>query len=71
MELGFVFFVVFIVYGFSKFFMGIVSDWSNVWIFLVFGLVFIVIVNLLMGFVLFFILGIGIMFVLLFLNGWF
>ena len=51
--------------------MGTVSDRSNARIFLVLGLALTAIVNLLMGFVPFFTSGIGIMFVLLFLNGWF
>ncbi len=50
---------------------GTVSDRSNARIFLVLGLALTAIVNLLMGFVPFFTSGIGIMFVLLFLNGWF
>ncbi|WP_150531685.1 MFS transporter, partial [Staphylococcus aureus] len=58
-------------YGFSKIFMGTGSDRSNARIFLVLGLALTAIVNLLMGFVPFFTSGIGIMFVLLFLNGWF
>ncbi|HCG2353932.1 TPA: glycerol-3-phosphate transporter [Staphylococcus aureus] len=70
-ELGFALSAVSIAYGFSKFFMGTVSDRSNARIFLVLGLVLTAIVNLLMGFVPFFTSGIGIMFVLLFLNGWF
>ena len=69
--LGFALSAVSIAYGFSKFFMGTVSDRSNARIFLVLGLVLTAIVNLLMGFVPFFTSGIGIMFVLLFLNGWF
>lgn len=70
-ELGFALSAVSIAYGFSKFFMGTVSDRSNARIFLVLGLALTAIVNLLMGFVPFFTSGIGIMFVLLFLNGWF
>ncbi len=51
-ELGFALSAVFsIAYGFSKFFMGTVSDRSNARIFLVLGLALTAIVNLLMGFV--------------------
>ncbi|PAG54889.1 hypothetical protein APV68_11750 [Staphylococcus aureus] len=57
-ELGFALSAVSIAYGFSKFFMGTVSDRSNARIFLVLGLVLTAIVNLLMGFVPFFTSGI-------------
>ncbi len=53
-ELGFALSAVSIAYGFSKFFMGTVSDRSNARIFLVLGLALTAIVNLLMGFVPFF-----------------
>ncbi|PPJ91618.1 glycerol-3-phosphate transporter, partial [Staphylococcus aureus] len=70
-ELGFALASVSNAYGFSKFFMGTVSDRINARIFLFLGLVLTAIVNLLMGFVPFFTSGIGIMFLLLFLNGLF
>ncbi|AVQ33540.1 glycerol-3-phosphate transporter [Staphylococcus muscae] len=69
--LGFALSAVSISYGISKFVMGTVSDRSNARTFLVLGLMLTAIVNLLMGFVPAFTSGITIMFIMLFLNGWF
>ncbi len=70
-DLGFALSAVSIAYGISKFVMGTVSDRSHARNFMVLGLVLTAIVNLLLGFVPFFTSSIAIMFVLLFLNGWF
>ena len=70
-ELGIALSAVSIAYGFSKFVMGTVSDRSNARIFLTVGLILTAVVNLLLGFVPFFTSSILIMFILLFLNGWF
>ncbi|MBW3126590.1 MFS transporter, partial [Staphylococcus xylosus] len=70
-ELGIALSAISIAYGFSKFIMGTISDRSNARIFLTLGLILTAIVNLLLGFVPFFTSSITIMFVLLFLNGWF
>ena len=70
-ELGIALSAVSIAYGFSKFVMGMVSDRSNARIFLSLGLILTAIVNLLLGFVPFFTSSILIMFIMLFLNGWF
>ncbi len=70
-ELGIALSAVSIAYGFSKFVMGMVSDRSNARVFLSLGLILTAIVNLLLGFVPFFTSGILIMFIMLFLNGWF
>ncbi|UNA34610.1 hypothetical protein LOF13_07410 [Klebsiella pneumoniae subsp. pneumoniae] len=58
-------------YGFSKFIMGSVSDRSNPRIFLPAGLILAALVMLVMGFVPWATSSIMIMFVLLFLCGWF
>ncbi len=60
-----------IAYGFSKFIMGSVSDRSNPRIFLPAGLILAALVMLVMGFVPWATSSIMIMFVLLFLCGWF
>ncbi|ANZ32681.1 glycerol-3-phosphate transporter [Staphylococcus carnosus] len=70
-QLGIALSAVSIAYGFSKFVMGMVSDRSNARVFLSLGLILTVIINLLLGFVPFFTSGILIMFIMLFLNGWF
>ena len=57
--------------GFSKFVMGTVSDRSNARMFLTLGLVLTAIINLLLGFIPFFTSSITIMFIMLFLVGWF
>ncbi|PTI57718.1 MFS transporter, partial [Staphylococcus succinus] len=60
-----------IAYGISKFVMGTVSDRSNARIFLTLGLILTAIVNLLLGFIPVLTSSIFIMFVMMFLNGWF
>lgn len=70
-ELGFALSAISIAYGFSKFVMGTVSDRSNARIFLTLGLVLTAIVNLLMGFIPALTSSVTIMFIMLFLNGWF
>ncbi|MCS4487012.1 glycerol-3-phosphate transporter [Staphylococcus americanisciuri] len=69
--LGFALSAISIAYGISKFVMGTVSDRSNARMFLFLGLILTAIVNLLMGFVPAFTSSITIMFIMLFLNGWF
>ena len=70
-ELGIALSAVSIAYGFSKFVMGTVSDRSNARMFLTLGLVLTAIINLLLGFIPFFTSSITIMFIMLFLVGWF
>ncbi|URZ87078.1 phosphoglycerate transporter protein PgtP [Floricoccus penangensis] len=70
-QLGWAFSAVSIAYGFSKFFMAILSDRSNARIFLPLGLVLTAIVNLIFGFVPAATESVTAMFVLLFLVGWF
>lgn len=70
-ELGFALSALSIAYGISKFVMGTISDRSNPRIFLPAGLILSAIISLLMGFVPFFTSSVTIMFVMLFLNGWF
>lgn len=70
-DLGFAMSGVAIAYGISKFLMGAVSDRSNPRVFLSVGLILSAAVFLLMGFVPWATSSVGIMFVLLFLNGWF
>lgn len=70
-ELGVALSAVYIAYGFSKLVMRIVSDRSYARIFLTLGLILTALVNLLLGFVPSFTSGITIMFIMLFLNGWF
>ncbi len=70
-ELGIALSAVSLAYGISKFIMGTVSDRSNPRVFLTSGLVLSAVVSLLMGFVPFFTSSIAIMFVMMFLLGWF
>lgn len=70
-QLGFAFSAVSIAYGFSKFFMGIVSDRSNARLFLPLGLILTAIINLAFGFIPVLTRSITTMFILLFLIGWF
>ncbi|WP_299703127.1 glycerol-3-phosphate transporter [uncultured Pontibacter sp.] len=70
-DLGFALSGVSIAYGLSKFLMGNVSDRSNARNFLTIGLVLSALTMILMGTVPFATSSIAIMFVLLFLNGWF
>lgn len=70
-QLGFAFSAVSIAYGFSKFFMGIVSDRSNSRIFLPLGLILTALINLAFGFIPILTKSITSMFILLFLIGWF
>ncbi|MBN3004796.1 OPA family glycerol-3-phosphate transporter-like MFS transporter [Chromobacterium alkanivorans] len=70
-DLGFAMSGVAIAYGISKFLMGAVSDRSNPRVFLSVGLILSAAVFLLMGFAPWATSSVGIMFVLLFLNGWF
>lgn len=71
LELGFALSAVSIAYGISKFIMGSVSDRSNPRLFLPAGLVLSAMVMLFMGFVPWATSSIAIMFVLLFIGGWF
>jgi OPA family glycerol-3-phosphate transporter-like MFS transporter len=70
-ELGFALSGVSIAYGISKFLMGNVSDRSNARIFLTVGLVFSALTMIVMGVVPFATSSILVMFLLLFVNGWF
>ena len=70
-DLGFALSGISIAYGFSKFIMGSVSDRSNPRVFLPAGLIPAAAVMLFMGFVPWATSSIAIMFVLLFLCGWF
>ena len=70
-ELGIALSAVAIAYGLSKFLMGLVSDRSNPRYFLPAGLVMSALVMLLFGFAPWATSSVTIMFVLLFLNGWF
>jgi OPA family glycerol-3-phosphate transporter-like MFS transporter len=70
-ELGIALSGVSIAYGLSKFLMGNLSDRSNARIFLTVGLVLSAFTMMFMGFVPFATSSITIMFVLLFINGWF
>ncbi|KPV57332.1 glycerol-3-phosphate ABC transporter [Paenibacillus sp. A3] len=70
-ELGFALSAISISYGISKFVMATISDRSNARIFLPAGLILSAIVSLLMGASPFFTSSVTIMFVMLFLNGWF
>ena len=70
-DLGVAMSAVAISYGFSKFLMGVVSDRSNPRLFLPLGLVLSAAISLLMGFVPWATSSVPIMFVLLFLSGWF
>jgi OPA family glycerol-3-phosphate transporter-like MFS transporter len=70
-QLGFALSGVSIAYGLSKFLMGNVSDRSNARTFLTAGLVLSALTMILMGVVPFATSSITVMFLLLFLNGWF
>ena len=70
-DLGFALSGISIAYGFSKFIMGSVSDRSNPRVFLPAGLILAAAVMLFMGFVPWATSSIAVMFVLLFLCGWF
>jgi OPA family glycerol-3-phosphate transporter-like MFS transporter len=70
-ELGVALSAVAIAYGLSKFLMGLVSDRSNPRYFLPAGLVLSALVMLLFGFAPWATSSVTVMFVLLFLNGWF
>lgn len=70
-ELGFALSAISISYGISKFVMATISDRSNPRLFLPIGLLLSAIISLLMGFFPFFTSSVTIMFVMLFLNGWF
>ncbi|MCY8371049.1 glycerol-3-phosphate transporter [Bacillus haynesii] len=69
--LGFALSALSISYGLSKFVMATISDRSNPRMFLPAGLILSAVISLLMGFVPFFTSSIAIMFIMLFLNGWF
>ncbi|MBE8714262.1 glycerol-3-phosphate transporter [Sphingobacterium hungaricum] len=70
-DLGWALSGVSIAYGLSKFFMGNVSDRSNARVFLTVGLLLSACTMIFMGFVPFATSSILLMFVLLFINGWF
>jgi OPA family glycerol-3-phosphate transporter-like MFS transporter len=70
-QLGWVLSAISIAYGISKFIMGSVSDRSNSRVFLSLGLILSAITMMLMGLVPLFTSSVVIMFILLFLNGWF
>ncbi|MBU7319946.1 glycerol-3-phosphate transporter [Paenibacillus oleatilyticus] len=70
-ELGFALSAISIAYGISKFVMATISDRSNARMFLPAGLILSAVVSLLMGVVPFFTSSVAIMFIMLFLNGWF
>lgn len=70
-ELGFALSAISIAYGISKFVMATISDRSNARIFLPAGLILSAITSLLMGASPFFTSSVTIMFIMLFLNGWF
>lgn len=70
-ELGFALSAISISYGISKFVMAVFSDRSNPRMFLPAGLILSALISLLMGVVPFFTSSVTIMFVMLFLNGWF
>lgn len=70
-QLGFALSSISIAYGISKFVMAMISDRSNPRVFLPVGLILSAIVSLAMGFFPFFTSSVTIMFVMLFLNGWF
>lgn len=70
-QLGWVLSAISIAYGISKFLMGSVSDRSNSKVFLSLGLVLSSLTMIFMGLIPLFTSSVVIMFVLLFLNGWF
>lgn len=70
-QLGLALSAISIAYGLSKFVMGNVSDRSNPKVFLPLGLTLSAITMMLMGLVPFFTSSVSIMFIILFINGWF
>ncbi|MBN1650850.1 MAG: glycerol-3-phosphate transporter [Bacteroidales bacterium] len=70
-ELGWVLSAISIAYGLSKFLMGNVSDRSNSRVFLTLGLILSASTMMLMGFIPVFTSSVTIMFIVLFINGWF
>lgn len=70
-ELGFALSAVSLAYGISKFVMGGVSDRSNARIFLSLGLALSATLMIMMGIIPFFTSSIMVMYVILFINGWF
>ena len=70
-QLGWVLSAISIAYGLSKFLMGNVSDRSNSKVFLTLGLILSASTMMLMGFIPLFTSSVTIMFILLFINGWF
>lgn len=70
-QLGWVLSAISIAYGLSKFLMGNVSDRSNSRVFLTLGLILSASTMILMGFIPLFTSSVTIMFIVLFLNGWF
>ena len=70
-DLGFALSAISISYGISKFVMAIFSDRSNPRMFLPAGLILSALISLLMGVVPYFTSSVTIMFVMLFLSGWF
>lgn len=70
-QLGWVLSAISIAYGLSKFLMGNVSDRSNSKVFLTLGLVLSASTLMLMGLIPLFTSSVTIMFIVLFLNGWF
>lgn len=70
-QLGLILSAVSIAYGISKFVMGNISDRSNPKVFLSIGLVFSSLIMFSLGVLPVFTSSVGIMFVMMFLNGWF
>lgn len=70
-QLGWVLSAISIAYGLSKFLMGNVSDRSNSRVFLTLGLILSAFTMILMGFIPILTSSVTIMFIVLFLNGWF
>lgn len=70
-QLGWALSAISIAYGISKFIMGSVSDRSNSKIFLSLGLLLSAVTMIIMGIIPLFTSSVAIMFILLFLNGWF
>ncbi len=70
-ELGWVLSAISIAYGLSKFLMGNVSDRSNSKVFLTLGLILSASTMMLMGLIPVFTSSVSIMFIVLFINGWF
>lgn len=70
-QLGWVLSAISIAYGISKFVMGSVSDRSNPKVFLSLGLVLSAVTMMLMGLIPYFTSSVLVMFIILFLNGWF